>query len=286
MPQGRPLGLIAIVLILDLGLATAGGVLLRKGLASKDAKKSDATSESAPSENKAEAPAPPAIEAIAAAPAPASAPASIVSAPARASASAPLSPAPASPPAQPIAAAREPRADAAKQREKAPPTVAKQVEPANTKSQAAPANAKTQAEPAKAKTQAAPAKATKQAEPAKAKKQAEPAKDPLVKARPDDGPVTHPEDPYQTPNTEQEIERAAAKSKAAFDRCAARSSPHGSIKIALQVRGDGRVINAAAVENTTGSSELAHCLVAEVSTWTVSAHDGAAINLVRPFTYP
>ena len=58
------------------------------------------------------------------------------------------------------------------------------------------------------------------------------------------------------------------------------------IKIALQDRGDGRVIKAAAVENTTGNADLARCLITEISSWRVSAHNGAAINLLRPFTYP
>ena len=97
---------------------------------------------------------------------------------------------------------------------------------------------------------------------------------------------TEPQDPYPVADTEREIDAAAAKSKAALDRCAADVGPvQGKIDIAFQVRADGRVANAAAVSNTTGNAELARCLVAEVSSWRVSAHSGAAINMLRPFTY-
>lgn len=233
VPARRPLGLIALVLIIDLGLAAAGGVLLSKGLASKDTNKSDAKSDVAPVEKRTEAPAPPVpVEQVA------------VVVPAASS------PEP-TPKTVPVAAAREARTEVAQQRDKAP---------------------------VKAKT-------TSQTQ-TQAQKQA---KDPIAKLeRPsenNDDPKA-PQDPYQAPNTEQEIDKAAAKSKATFDRCAANHVGHGSIKVAFQVRGDGRVINAAAVENTTANVELARCLVAEISTWHVSAHSGASINLLRPFTYP
>ena len=98
---------------------------------------------------------------------------------------------------------------------------------------------------------------------------------------------TAPVDPYSQPDTGKEIEAAAAGSKKAFARCATEAgSVQGTIKIALQVRHDGHVINAAAVENTTNDGELARCLVSEVSTWRVSAHNGAALNLLRVFNYP
>src|SRR5690606_35505684 len=96
-----------------------------------------------------------------------------------------------------------------------------------------------------------------------------------------------PEDPYQPPDIASEIDAIAGRSKAAFGRCEANFGPaRGEIKIAFQVRGDGRVINAAAVENSTGNSDLATCLVTVVSSWRVSAHQGAAINMLRPFNYP
>lgn len=223
MPARRPLGLIALVLIVDLGLAATGGVLLSKGLASKDTKKTDAKSEVAPVEKRTEAPAPPAtVEEVAIA-------------------------------APPAASSPEP-----------PPAPVDKA-------------------PAKAK-----AKAPTQTETQTQKQKQKPAEDPIAMYRRDPEPDApkEPQDPYPAPNTEQEIDKAAAKSKAALDRCAATHVGHGSIKVAFQVRGDGRVINAAAVENTTANTELARCLVAEISTWKVSAHSGASINLLRPFTYP
>jgi hypothetical protein len=230
VPARRPLGLIAIVLIVDVGLAAAGGVLLSKGLASKNANKSEGKSEVAPVEKRSEAPTPPPapVEQVAVAAPPA--------------ASSP----PSTPRAEPVAAARESR-----------------TEPPRDKA-------------------AAKAKPPTQTQ---AKK---PAADPIAmnKRPPEPGAPKEPQDPYQTPNTEQEIDKAAAKSKAAFDRCAISHIGHGSIKVAFQVQGDGRVINAAAVENTTANAELARCLVAEISTWKVSAHSGASISLLRPFTYP
>jgi outer membrane biosynthesis protein TonB len=96
---------------------------------------------------------------------------------------------------------------------------------------------------------------------------------------------TTSQDPHADPA--QEIEAAAARSQPAFARCASEHGPaRGAITIAFQVRPDGRVANAAAVENSTGNGELARCLVAEIASWRVSAHGGAAINMSRPFTYP
>ena len=79
----------------------------------------------------------------------------------------------------------------------------------------------------------------------------------------------------------------AGRSQSALSRCESHFGPaSGKILIAFQVRGDGRVINAAAVENSTGNTDLANCLVTVVSSWRVSAHDGAPINMVRPFNFP
>lgn len=103
----------------------------------------------------------------------------------------------------------------------------------------------------------------------------------------DQAPDLAPEDPYRPPDTQREIEALATRSQAAFSRCEGHFGPaRGAIQIAFQVRGDGRVIHAAAVENSTGNTDLANCLVAVVSSWRVSAHHGDPINMVRPFNYP
>jgi len=240
VPPRRPIGLVVVVLLVDLGLAATGSVLLGKGLAAKDEKKSDAKSEPAPVEKKSELETPaPAPAAAAAAPMPTAA----------------LAAAPA-PEAKPNVAARE-----SPKRDHVPTHPSGDVKAAD----------------------ATPTGTTPVSKPDTAK--------PVTKPGETDAkPVAHvpaePQDPYQAPNTEQEIDAAAARSSAAFARCAADQSAHGTIKVAFQVRYDGRVINAAAVENTTGNTELARCVVAEVSSWQVSAHNGTTINMLRPFTYP
>jgi hypothetical protein len=242
-PPTRPLGLIVVVLLLDLGLAAAGGVLLSKGL-SKEDKKPDAKSATPPVEKKA------AIEAPAPAPAPGAAAVATVAAAAK---QPEVTPAPVEPAAKGAAARAKP-SDKAKPGEKAKALVEDKAKPSDkpvTSPSSGPAPAKTE-EPKRV-----------------------------------DGVPTQPVDPYPKTDTNQEIEAAAGASKPAFARCVAQAGEvHGSIKVALQVRSDGHVINAAAVENTTGDAELGRCLVSEVSTWRVSAHDGAAINLLRTFNYP
>jgi coiled-coil-helix-coiled-coil-helix domain-containing protein 2 len=249
------------LLLVDIGLAAAGGVLMSKGLAEREAKKVEPT----PVEKKSEAPAsvtPPAANKVdassavpAAAPAPgaaaaaAAAPAAAVAAresPTRAAASDPK-----------LATASTSNAKVADAKSTAKATDTKNAKPTDTKSTA---------------------KATDTKSP-------KPTDKPDV-AKPVGSVPTTPQDPYLAPNTEREIDAAAASSKAAFAKCAADHPAQGALKIAFQVRGDGRVINASAVENSTGNAELARCVSAEVSTWRVSAHDGAAINMLRPFTYP
>lgn len=254
VPPRRPIGLMVLVLIVDLGLAATGGVLLSKGLATKDDKKSDAKTEPAPVEKKSSLETP-SVPAAAAAAAP--------KADDRAAFAAVLTPEP-----TPTAAAREsPKRDKAPARPGSDLLKTPDAKPVTKPADAKPVTKPDEAKPAEAKP------VTKPDEP-----------------KPDSKPVTgvpaEPQDPYKAPNTEQEIDAAAARSSAAFNRCAADASAHGAIKVAFQVRYDGRVINAAAVENTTGNAELARCLVAEISSWHVSAHNGTTINLVRPFTYP
>jgi len=221
-------------------------VLLSKGLAGNETKKEGAKSETAPVEKKTQLEAP--------APAPAAAASAIV-------APAP-EPAVVETPASKVAAAREAPKDP--KRDKAKAFVEDKAKPKD--------DAKGKTDP-KAKDDAKTQPVTKPSE-----------------TKPDESkPVTsiptQPVDPY--PDTAKEIDAAAAKSKSAFARCATEAgSVQGTIKIAFQVRSDGHVINAAAVENSTTDAELARCLVTEISTWRVSAHDGAAINLLRPFTYP
>lgn len=265
VPPRRPIGLMVIVLLVDLGLAAAGAVLLSKGLASEDAqaapapteKKTEATTTSPDASAAAAAAAAPAAEPEPAAPVIAAAPAPAASAAAHASAAATSA----------VPAARK---DTAKQRDdKSIRTSSKAA-----KSVKAPATtAKTNAQPAE-----------------------RPSDTPVT--RPSDAPAdsgarpvtavpSEPQDPYEAPDTAREVERLAGRSNASFERCKTNFGPaHGTIQIAFQIKPDGRVANAAAVENSTGNTDLANCLVTVVSSWRVSAHQGEAINMVRPFTYP
>jgi TonB family protein len=98
-----------------------------------------------------------------------------------------------------------------------------------------------------------------------------------------------PEDPYAAPTVsiEAEVNQHAARSQGAFDRCLGEAAPvHGTIEIAFRVMADGRVANAAAVENSTGNTELARCLASTIASWRMSAHAGPALDFVRPFHYP
>lgn len=110
------------------------------------------------------------------------------------------------------------------------------------------------------------------------------------------GPVTSPsaslvpQNPYESAaplvSTETEINKLAARSKQSFATCAGAAQLHGEITVAFQVLANGTVANAAAVQNTTGDAQLANCLVAIISRWQVSPHQGAPLSFVRPFHYP
>lgn len=263
VPPRRPIGFIVIVLLVDLGLAAAGAVLLSKGLASDDAQAAPA-----PTENKTEATttSPEASAAAApAAPAPAAEPEP--AAPVIAAAPAPAASAAAHASAAATSAVPAARKDTAKQRDD------KSIRTSSKAAKAPATTARTNAEPAE-----------------------RPSDTPVTRpsdASPDSGarPVTavpsEPQDPYEAPDTAREIERVAGRSNASFERCKTNFGPaHGTIQIAFQIKPDGRVANAAAVENSTGNTDLANCLVTVVSSWRVSAHQGEAINMVRPFTYP
>jgi hypothetical protein len=250
-----------LVLLVDIGLAAAGAVLLSKGLSSKDTNKSESTLEPAPArEQKSEAPARPAPPQAALAPATPTSPAPEATA-AAASAAIAVPAAPRGATSAPASAAMSgpgpaARKDTTKQRDD-------KRRPAAT--------ATATASPAATAPAPGPSTATSD------------------EPRPVSSIPTTPQDPYADPEQEarQEIEAVAARSKPAFDRCASEHGPaRGAITIAFRVKPDGRVANAAAVENSTGNGELARCLAAEIASWRVSAHGGPAINIFWPFTFP
>lgn len=94
-------------------------------------------------------------------------------------------------------------------------------------------------------------------------------------------------DPLQS--LASEIELAAERTRAEFDACAAGAGGttviHGAITIAFRVVSDGRISNVAAVENTTGSVELAACLVAKIAHWSFASRPTSPASFTRTFNY-
>jgi len=90
-----------------------------------------------------------------------------------------------------------------------------------------------------------------------------------------------------------QIDRLMAHSKPAFDGCytaVMKSVPpeqavHGTIKIAFRILPDGHLERVVALDNGTGSEQLAACIAAEIGTWALPAHPGDAVDFVRPFNF-
>jgi outer membrane biosynthesis protein TonB len=279
-PPPRPrTGLIIAVLLLDIGLAIAGGVLLFEGLENDEPASNTSSEQAKPDEKRTEAPAtptPPTPTAAAAEQTAAATPAPASAAPAAAS------PAPAPPGAATTTPAA--RKDATKQRDDKPVAAAPTNKGAPTKPPATAAAAKPSstptsaaAKPSSTATSAAPTPTAPT--PAAAPQPPAPATTPPR----DEAKASDPQDPSPAVDTRKEIDAAAARSKAAFERCEGEHAGQGKLVVAFRVHPDGRIANATAVENSTNNSELARCYVAEVSAWRVSPHDGAAIDMSRAF---
>lgn len=248
LPPRRPIGLIAIVLVLDLGLAAAGAVMLAKGLAHD---KPAATP--APQKTEALTPAPELAPAAASAP-------SLPTAVAIATAATPADPPPAEE-AKPEAKTATVAADKSSASRRA-----KEKERAPTKTKQTTATKATSSSSSSGPVTSPSGSAGPTTHP----------QDPYADATPA---------PKLT--TEQEVEKLYAKSKGTFDRClGAAGTVHGRIQVAFQVLADGHVANAAAVENSTGNAELGRCLVATISGWAVAPHSSTALSFVKPFNYP
>jgi hypothetical protein len=58
------------------------------------------------------------------------------------------------------------------------------------------------------------------------------------------------------------------------------------VRVAFQVLDNGHVAHLKSTDNTTGSSQLASCLVATIARWTFAIHPAQPADFVRPFTYP
>jgi hypothetical protein len=208
LPQTR-WGLIAVVLLLDIGLAAAGAVMLQRGLAKPDAPAaSDGSAKPATTTGQA-----------AAAPAP----------------------------TPPVTAPGGP----------SPAVSASIATIANSGSATA-----TPSDP----------KSEKKSEPVQAKKSSPPPQHDVVKNE-----------------LGAEIELAAARSRGDFDKCYDDASPDihlkGRVDIAFTVLPDGRADDPHAVQNDTGSQQLATCLSATIAHWAFASHPAKPVLISRPFIY-
>jgi hypothetical protein len=101
------------------------------------------------------------------------------------------------------------------------------------------------------------------------------------------------DEPDATAEVAADLDRIASHSKPIFDHCystATKALPadqplSGTLKIAFQVLPDGKIAHAAAVQNTTGSEQLASCMVNEVGGWVLHPHTGATIDFARDFAF-
>jgi hypothetical protein len=263
-PAQRPLGLIAIVLVVDLALCGAGAVMLSKGLSAKK-HKDEPGPPKAPEqkmEQRSEVMPPPS-------PAPTPAP----------------SPAPSASPSEAVAAAAPPVADAK-------PDI-KVAAGADKLVESKPEKQARSKDSTKDKKKGSSTASTAGSAPKSGGGGAQ--------TGASSGPVTHPgggspEDPYKDQgqsapaatgfDLKAEANKQAAQSSDLFARCvSAAGGVHGTIKVAYRVEADGRVVHPFAVENSTGNEQLGICLADVIATWHFSPHTGEAQNAVRPFTY-
>jgi hypothetical protein len=106
---------------------------------------------------------------------------------------------------------------------------------------------------------------------------------PATKAAP--SPTTEP--PSAEHDMTPEVDQHSARSRAAFDRCAAAAGAvHGQIQIVFEIQPDGSITHIGKGENTTGNDELARCLADEIGSWKLSAHQGPTTQFVKSFLYP
>ncbi len=114
---------------------------------------------------------------------------------------------------------------------------------------------------------------------------------------PDAAPAAPPDAPEDDPRTEDlanAVERKSAQSTARFERCYSEAAKAytpeqplaGEVDIAFRVMPTGEVQNAAAVRNTTGSPSLGECLAGVLSAWTFPDNGlSEATVVVRPFRF-
>jgi hypothetical protein len=142
------------------------------------------------------------------------------------------------------------------------------------------------------------------------------APDPIAPEPPDAAPPdasAGPLDPYEEPppapsdpgapvDTEDDsaivdaadaVARLTSRNQRRFERCYQQAAKaytpeqplEGEVDIAMRVMPTGDLREVSAVRNTTGSEQLARCLVAVIEGWRLAAGGGEAVDLVRPFRF-
>jgi hypothetical protein len=254
LPPQRPLGLIAIVLVIDFALAGAGAVMLSKGLSKKT--QEDPGPPKAPEQKMQQR-----TEVM---PPPAPSP----------------TPAPSASPTEAVAAAAAPDT-------KVPASAASLVEAKNDKSPTrGTKDSKKKDAPKTTTPTTAPSggggavSSGPVTHPGGATTPEDPYKD-----QPKDSPKDQPA--ATSFDLKAESNKLASASGDLFARClAAAGTVHGTIKVAYRVQANGSVDHPFAVENSTGNEQLGICLADVIATWRYSAHSGDTQNAVRPFNYP
>ncbi len=103
------------------------------------------------------------------------------------------------------------------------------------------------------------------------------------------GPVTSPSggSTGEPVSTQAEISALAQRSHTAFENCRRDAGPvHGDIEVAFSVMGNGSISDVSVRQNSTNNTELARCLLMRIKKWKVTPHGGAPLPFVRPFNYP
>jgi hypothetical protein len=255
VPPQRPLGLIAIVLVIDFALAGAGAVMLANGLSKKT--KDDPGPPKAPEQKMQQR-----TEVM---PPPSPSP----------------TPAPSASPTEAVAAAAP--VVASKPDTKLPASAGALVEAKNDKSPTRGTKDSKKKDAAKTTPATVPSSgggATSSG----------PVTHPGGGTTPEDPYKDQPKDSAPAASTfdlKAESNKLASGSGDLFARClTAAGTVHGTIKVAYRVLASGSVDHPFAVENTTGNEQLGICLADVIATWRYSAHSGDTQNAVRPFNYP
>jgi hypothetical protein len=282
VPPRRPVGLIAVVLVVDLGLAAAGAVLLAKGLSKSDAK-SDKSGDKTEKKTELETPPPPGT------------PASGTTASGTPASGTPASGTPASgTTASGTTASGTTASSTTASGTTASGTIGSGAAARDTrtpqredKSGKKAGGGTSAASGTTATSGSGPVTSPSGAQPVGSAKPVGSVPTHVVPPAPTPAPAPAPTPaPAAAPSPSDEIDAKIAKAKSVFAHCGEQFPGKGIVQIAMQVRADGKVINVAAVENSTGNPQLAQCIGVEIASWTVSPHSGDPVNLFRPFTYP